>query len=221
MVNWTYRNNFHWNQNTSLKVAFFLNFNTLSETTRLVCRRHFRVHFHQWHWLIERVSDQCAQTCRGHSQRDFRPRWVWVPFYTMTSTYWISKLVFCCLFCLSNYIRYNEFSLDQNHPLSKPVTNKVNTIKTIAQEIHCYKTAEFFIGSLILSWVFLINMEAWLAPCPALSNLITSRWNAQTFRTMSPWWSQMSWPQIRTMPPWRLSFDNKVTETIIRTIHIA
>ena len=34
--------------------------------------------------------------------------------------------------------------------------NKVNTIETIAQEIHCYKTAEFFIALLILSWVFFI-----------------------------------------------------------------
>ena len=30
-----------------------------------------------------------AQTCCGHSQRYFRPHWVWVSCYTMTSTYWI------------------------------------------------------------------------------------------------------------------------------------
>ena len=114
-----------------------------------------------------------------------------------------------------HWFRYNDFSLDQNHPLSKPVTNKVNTFKTIAQEIHCYNTGEFLIASIILSWVFFFNQyDESLIDAVPLSNLITSRWNAQTYRTMSSWWSQMSWPQIRTMLTqlWQQCYRNHNTQ---------
>ena len=69
----------------------------------------------------------------------------------------------------NHWFRYNDFPLDQHQLLFEPVTNKVNKIKIKAQEIYCYKTAWFYIASVISSWLFFITDGGLIDAAPFLN----------------------------------------------------